>query len=79
MEPVTDTTAKPRRLLSAGQAALIFGVNRKTVHYWTKRGVLIPAAVTPGGQNRYDPTTVVELADKRRAEQRAAVTPGGKR
>lgn len=74
-----DTTAAPRRLLTAGQAALVLGVSRKTVHYWTKRGILIPASVTPGRQNRYDPTEVVNFADARRAEQRAAVTTGGKR
>lgn len=74
---MTDTTAAPRRLLSAGKVALIFGVNRQTIHNWTKRGVLIPATVTPGGQNRYDPTEVVRLADERRAEQRAAVAKVG--
>lgn len=74
---MTDTTAAPRRLLTAGQAALIFGVHRQTIYYWTKRGILVPAAVTVGGQNRYDPTEIVRIADERRAEQRAAVAETG--
>ena len=51
-------TAKPRaearddNLLTSAEVASLFGVDRRTVVLWAKRG-RIPALRTPGGQHRF--------------------------
>ena len=48
----TDQGARTRRLLTSSEVAALFGVDRKTVTVWAKRGRL-PAIRTPGGQHRF--------------------------
>ena len=40
-------------LLSAGEAAVLLKVDRRTVYRWGYGGKLKPASVTPGGHRRY--------------------------
>ena len=49
-DDVDPTT--PDGLLTSAEVAALFGVDRRTVVLWAKRGRL-PALRTPGGQHRF--------------------------
>ena len=49
-EPATE--AHDDDLLTSAEVATLFGVDRRTVVLWAKRG-RIPALRTPGGQHRF--------------------------
>jgi excisionase family DNA binding protein len=44
--------AEPPELLTSAEVVALFGVDRRTVVLWAKRGHL-PAVLTPGGQHRF--------------------------
>jgi excisionase family DNA binding protein len=44
--------AEAQELLTSAEVASMFGVDRRTVVLWAKRGRL-PALRTPGGQHRF--------------------------
>ena len=48
------------RLLTTGQAALICGVNPRTVNRWASEGRL-GSVVTPGGHHRFRETEILAL------------------
>jgi excisionase family DNA binding protein len=51
-EPRAAEPAEPSELLTSAEVASMFGVDRRTVVLWAKRGRL-PALRTPGGQHRF--------------------------
>jgi excisionase family DNA binding protein len=51
-EAPVATLAEPQDLLTSAEVASMFGVDRRTVVLWAKRGRL-PALRTPGGQHRF--------------------------
>ena len=50
--PQVAVPADPQELLTSAEVATMFGVDRRTVVLWAKRGRL-PALRTPGGQHRF--------------------------
>jgi len=51
-ETGTRRTEEQDELLTSAEVAALFGVDRRTVVLWAKRGRL-PALRTPGGQHRF--------------------------
>jgi excisionase family DNA binding protein len=51
-ETTRDRSAEQDELLTSAEVASLFGVDRRTVVLWAKRGRL-PALRTPGGQHRF--------------------------
>ena len=49
-------------LLTSAEVASLFGVDRRTVVLWAKRG-RIPALRTPGGQHRFRAEEIRRLLD----------------
>ena len=62
-------TAEPRAeardddLLTSAEVASLFGVDRRTVVLWAKRG-RIPALRTPGGQHRFRADEIRDLLER---------------
>jgi excisionase family DNA binding protein len=50
-------------LLTSAEVASLFGVDRRTVVLWAKRG-RIPALRTPGGQHRFRAEEIRSLLEK---------------
>ncbi len=50
--PARSSTTATDDLLTSAEVAALFGVDRRTVVLWAKRGRL-PALRTPGGQHRF--------------------------
>jgi excisionase family DNA binding protein len=50
--PARSGTTATDGLLTSAEVAALFGVDRRTVVLWAKRGRL-PALRTPGGQHRF--------------------------
>jgi excisionase family DNA binding protein len=53
----------PDELLTSAEVASMFGVDRRTVVLWAKRGQL-PAVRTPGGQHRFRSRDIEQLLDR---------------
>jgi excisionase family DNA binding protein len=51
-EPARRAAAPEDDLFTSAEVASLFGVDRRTVVLWAKRG-RIPALRTPGGQHRF--------------------------
>jgi excisionase family DNA binding protein len=51
-ETARRRSEEQEELLTSAEMAALFGVDRRTVVLWTKRGRL-PALRTPGGQHRF--------------------------
>ena len=51
-------------LLSIGQVAKIFGINRDTLRNWEKKGVLVPLRVGDRKDRRYRPKDIKTIMDK---------------
>lgn len=47
-------TTRPRRLLSTGEAALVVGVNPRTLQRWVDEGQVFPTRKTAGRHYRWD-------------------------
>jgi excisionase family DNA binding protein len=62
--------ASRRQLLTSGELAAIFRVDRKTITRWTLEG-RIPSIRTPGGQHRFRPEDVRALLAERDSDQAA--------
>ena len=58
--PAPAGTAERQELLTSAEVASMFGVDRRTVVLWAKRG-RIPALRTPGGQHRFRAEEIREL------------------
>jgi excisionase family DNA binding protein len=52
--------AAPEPLLTAGQVAVFFGVDARTITKWARTGKF-PALKTLGGHRRFDPADVRRL------------------
>lgn len=57
---VAAAPAERQELLTSAEVASMFGVDRRTVVLWAKRGRL-PALRTPGGQHRFRLTEIQQL------------------
>jgi excisionase family DNA binding protein len=55
-----EPPAEPQELLTSAEVASMFGVDRRTVVLWAKRGRL-PALRTPGGQHRFRSAEIQRL------------------
>ena len=58
-----DAEASDDDLLTSAEVASLFGVDRRTVVLWAKRG-RIPALRTPGGQHRFRAEEIRGLLDE---------------
>ena len=58
--PAVAGPAERQELLTSAEVASMFGVDRRTVVLWAKRG-RIPALRTPGGQHRFRSEEIREL------------------
>ena len=58
-------------LLTSAEVASLFGVDRRTVVLWAKRG-RIPALRTPGGQHRFRADEIRGLLEKHEGGEDAA-------
>jgi excisionase family DNA binding protein len=57
-----DDSSDHGELLTSAEVASLFGVDRRTVVLWAKRG-RIPALRTPGGQHRFRAEEIRRLLD----------------
>jgi excisionase family DNA binding protein len=57
-----DDSSDDGELLTSAEVASLFGVDRRTVVLWAKRG-RIPALRTPGGQHRFRAEEIRRLLD----------------
>ena len=57
-----DGRSDDGELLTSAEVASLFGVDRRTVVLWAKRG-RIPALRTPGGQHRFRAEEIRRLLD----------------
>jgi excisionase family DNA binding protein len=57
-----DNSSDNGELLTSAEVASLFGVDRRTVVLWAKRG-RIPALRTPGGQHRFRAEEIRRLLD----------------
>lgn len=55
--------------MTIGRLAQAAGINVETIRYYQRRGLLVEPRRPPGGQRRYSPETVRQLAFIRRAQQ----------
>ena len=58
-----EAEASDDDLLTSAEVASLFGVDRRTVVLWAKRG-RIPALRTPGGQHRFRAEEIRGLLDE---------------
>ena len=58
-----EAEASDDDLLTSAEVASLFGVDRRTVVLWAKRG-RIPALRTPGGQHRFRADEIRGLLEK---------------
>ncbi|GGJ01543.1 hypothetical protein GCM10011581_43430 [Saccharopolyspora subtropica] len=59
------------RLVSSSEVARELGVTRQTVARWVRQGIITPAAVTAGGQARFDVDQVKQQLREHGRKQRA--------
>ncbi|MDQ6854815.1 MAG: helix-turn-helix domain-containing protein [Actinomycetota bacterium] len=64
---VPDRWRAGQALLTSAQVALLFGVDRRTVVRWAKRGRL-PSLRTPGGQHRFRADEIRRVLEGRGGE-----------
>jgi excisionase family DNA binding protein len=64
-------------LLTSAEVASLFGVDRRTVVLWAKRGRL-PALRTPGGQHRFRAREIRRLLDTNGGDSANGVEANGK-
>lgn len=56
-----ERTYENDELLTSGEVAALFKVERKTVNRWEREGRIPQAIRTPGGHRRYSRAAVMEL------------------
>ena len=61
--PPPQAEALEDDLLTSAEVASLFGVDRRTVVLWAKRG-RIPALRTPGGQHRFRAEEIRDLLEE---------------
>lgn len=66
-EPDRRRSAAPDDLLTSAEVAERFGVDRRTVVLWAKRGRL-RALRTPGGQHRFRAAEIEDLLNSNNGE-----------
>jgi len=59
----SNSNGQHPEMMTAGQVARTFGVDRKTVNRWEKKG-LLASIRTPGGHRRYRASDVAVLRDQ---------------
>jgi excisionase family DNA binding protein len=64
-------------LLTSAEVASLFGVDRRTVVLWAKRG-RIPALRTPGGQHRFRADEIRQLLETNGGDSTNGVEGNGK-
>jgi excisionase family DNA binding protein len=74
-EPAQERRAASDELLTSAEVAERFGVDRRTVVLWAKRGRL-RALRTPGGQHRFRAEEVEKLLETNREMDRGEGTAG---
>jgi excisionase family DNA binding protein len=65
------------KLLTSAEVASLFGVDRRTVVLWAKRGRL-PALRTPGGQHRFRADEIRQLLETNGGDSTNSVEGNGK-
>ena len=58
-----DKTSKSGDLLSIGEVAKIFGINKDTLRNWEKKGLITPLRVGPRKDRKYKPEDIERIAD----------------
>jgi len=58
-----DKTSKDSSLLSIGEVAKIFGINKDTLRNWEKKGLITPLRVGPRKDRKYKPEDIERIAD----------------
>jgi len=61
-----NTSSKQKKLLSIGQMAKIFGINKDTLRNWEKRGLIVPLRIGPRKDRKYRTEDIEKIADKKR-------------
>jgi type I restriction enzyme M protein len=58
-----DKTSRNNTLLSIGEVAKIFGINKDTLRNWEKKGLITPLRVGPRKDRKYKPEDIERIAD----------------
>ena len=56
-------TSKDNILLSIGEVAKIFGINKDTLRNWEKKGLIMPLRVGPRKDRKYKPEDIERIAN----------------
>ncbi len=56
-------TNKQKKLLSIGEVAKIFGLDRDTLRNWEKKGIIAPLRIGPRGDRKYRPEDIEKIAN----------------
>ena len=56
-------TSNEQTLLSIGEVAKIFGINRDTLRNWEDKGIIAPLRVGPRGDRKYRPEDIERIAN----------------
>lgn len=56
-------TSNDKALLSIGEVAKIFGINKDTLRNWEKKGLITPLRVGPRKDRKYKPEDIERIAD----------------
>jgi excisionase family DNA binding protein len=70
-------SSREGELLTSAEVASLFGVDRRTVVLWAKRGRL-PAVRTPGGQHRFRANEIRQLLETNGGDSRNGRETNGK-
>lgn len=58
-----DKISKNHALLSIGEVAKIFGINKDTLRNWEKKGLVTPLRIGPRKDRKYKPEDIERIAD----------------
>ncbi|MEK7172671.1 MAG: type I restriction-modification system subunit M N-terminal domain-containing protein, partial [Patescibacteria group bacterium] len=56
-------TNQDKKLLSIGEVAKIFGINRDTLRNWEKKGIIMPLRIGPRGDRKYRLEDIEKISD----------------
>ncbi|MCL4352910.1 type I restriction-modification system subunit M [Patescibacteria group bacterium] len=58
-------TKNPKKLLSIGEVAEIFGIHQDTLRNWEKKGILVPLRIGPRQDRKYRQEDIEKIAGKK--------------